>query len=148
MKYKSFLLGIALVIYLISFGCAAVNHVDPENAALEKQQEIAMGESLIKAFQKRDIKLFYSNLTVEGRQVWGTKEFEFECRNIRERWGEIDSFRYLTQLEMEPTHQYVWAVKFKRNSSPGGKPVYQDVLFVILTGKIDGKAKVFLFGFK
>ncbi|MBR2344600.1 MAG: hypothetical protein IKA71_02305 [Lentisphaeria bacterium] len=146
MKNKSFVFIFVGVVLVLLCGCVSAVQ-NSKNSESGKVLEIAMGERLIVAFQKQDVKAFYKEVPPEVQSVWGTKEFEFECKKLKERWGEIDSFRYLTELEMSPTHQHVWAVRFKHRNLKG-EFVYREVLFVVLTGTIDGNPKVFLFGFK
>ena len=126
-------------------GCATFNDAPAVKTELEKEQEL--GEIMLEAFRKRDLKSFTQFIPAGGSEQYGKEEFAKEQQEVASRLGEIVSYRFLTQLEMEPLHQLVWAVRF-RSHNLKCEPVYREALFVIVVGKIDESRKVFLFGFK
>ena len=100
-------------------GCAMFGEKNEEKiseAAAELKAERAIGEKMLIAFQKNDAKAFLHYIPAGNAGKYGVKEFAAERKEITSRLGEIESFRFLTKLELEPVHQLVWAVRFKRSN--------------------------------
>ena len=75
------------------------------------------------------------------------EKFLKDQREVASRMGKLESYRYLTRLEKEPLHEFVWAVRFLSYSLKGEK-IYKEAIFSIVVGEVDDARKVFLFGFK
>ena len=133
---------------LLFSGCASVMSVE-EQSELQRSmaKEQKMGEDMLEAFRKRDFDAYTRYIPAGGKQVYGKTEFEKEQREIASRMGKIESYRFLTRLEMEPVHQLVWAVRFK-SFNLKGEPVFREALYCIVVGEVDESRRVFLFGFK
>ena len=146
---KLFYLFCCLTMAVFS-GCAMFGDNTEEKESpevVELNAEKAIGEKMLVAFKKNDAKAFLQYVPAGNAGKYGAKEFTAERKEITSRLGEIASFRFLTKLELEPVHQLVWAVRFKRKNIEQ-KDIYQEVLFTIVVGKVDESRKVFLFGFR
>ncbi len=143
--YGFFILTIVAFSGCAMFGEQKKGKDSPE--VVELNAEKAIGEKMLAAFQKNDAKAFLQYIPAGNAGKYGEKEFSAERKEITSRLGEIASYRFLTKLELEPVHQLVWAVRFKRKNIEQ-KDVFQEVLFTIVVGKVDESRKVFLFGFR
>ena len=134
-------LGLSLL-----WGCASV---DEEAVVRRKvfEAEKRIGEEMIEAFRKRDFERFVRRFPSGGHGKYGREQFEQEQREAASRLGEIVSYRFLTQLELEPAHHLVWAVRFESRTLKGD-PIYREAIFSIVVGEVDGQRRVFLFGFQ
>ena len=135
-----------MIAAIILCGCVST----PENLPaaqrrLAKEQKI--GQEMLEAFKAKDYDRFVKYIPAGGKQVWGKDKFNQEQREVASRLGMIDSYRFLTQLELEPAHHLVWVVRFK-NYTLKGEPVFKEALFAVVIGEVDEDLKVFLFGFK
>ena len=119
--------------------------VEVDFMCFEKEKQI--GQEMIEAFRKQDYEAFIKNIPAGGKQVWGKDKFNEEQREVASRLGKIDSYRFLTKLELEPAHHLVWAVRFKSYTLKG-EETFKEALFSIVVGKVDENLRVFLFGFK
>ena len=128
-------------------GCVTKNagEIAEKLQTFEKEQKI--GQEMLDAFSKQDYEAFVKYIPAGGKQVWGKDKFNEEQREVASRLGKIDSYRFLTQLELEPAHHLVWAVRFKSYNLKG-EEIYKEALFSIVVGRVDETLKVFLFGFK
>lgn len=138
---------IALFAFFVLCGCATktVAEISEEQRVFEKEKQI--GQEMIEAFRKQDYEAFIKNIPAGGKQVWGKDKFNEEQREVASRLGKIDSYRFLTKLELEPAHHLVWAVRFKSYTLKG-EETFKEALFSIVVGKVDENLRVFLFGFK
>ena len=130
---------------LFFVGCASVENFAEPQKRIEKEQQ--MGEIMLEAFKKQNFESYTQFIPAGGRQAYNKEKFRNEQKEIFSRMGKIDSYRFLTRLEKEPLHEFVWAVRFF-NYSLKGKKVYREAIFSIVVGEVDGARKVFLFGFK
>lgn len=142
---KKFLCLFAAATALLLTGCVSVENISEAQLVMDK--EIKMGETMLDAFAKRDFEAFMQYTPAGSREQYNKDKFIEEQRELIFRMGEVDSYRFLTKLEFEPMHQYVWAVRFLSYSLKGEK-IYKECLFVIVVGEVDEQRKVFLFGFK
>ena len=127
-------------------GCASIGeNLTEKQLKVEKEQK--MGEMMLEAFKKQDFEKYIQFIPAGGRQTYNKDKFNEDQKEIASRMGKIDSYRFLTRLEKEPLHEFVWAVRFLSYSIKG-KEVYKEALFSIVVGEVDDTRKVFLFGFK
>ena len=153
-RYKCYSAGIACLFSIITAftgGCVtqekdpAVKQT-PVVSSLAKEQ--ALGEKMIKALRDNDSNTFLSLLHKDTRIRFGKKEFEDNRAEMKKLFGEIVSVQYLTALEMPTLHPMIWKLRFCRKAQQkDAAPIYQETLFQIIFGLLDGKPYVLSFGF-
>ncbi|MBE6356242.1 MAG: hypothetical protein E7058_03915 [Lentisphaerae bacterium] len=138
---------IALCAVCCLCGCVTQKSTDSlqKDGIFVREQQI--GQEMIEAFQKQNYDNFVKYLPEGGKRVWGKDKFNEEQREVASRLGKIDSYRFLTKLELEPAHHLVWVVRFKSYTLKG-EETFKEALFSIVVGQVDENLKVFLFGFK
>ena len=61
--------------------------------------------------------------------------------------GEPISFQYVTSLELTTFTPYIWKIRFERTDPRNGKKFTSEILFRIVTGKLNGKPVLIGFQF-
>lgn len=107
-----------------------------------------MGEKMLAAIQKDDYDAFTAAYDSRDKQL-SPEEFQGSCSNFKKQFGEIISFRYLTELKTPLVDNNLWIVTFERYGGEGKekKRITQELLFRLVTGEIDGMTRVIGLGF-
>lgn len=130
-------------------GCTTISELPPEDVKKQGDTpEFALGRDMLIAFLRNDAKGFVSHLSPEKQKQFNTEMFSQTRADIVKNLGEPVSFRFLTTLEMVAFQPNIWVIRFKRVNPVSKKEFYQEVLFSIVTGRIDGKVQVISFRFK
>ena len=149
---KSLLLFAAAVIF---GGCASTAPQPASEADAALNEGIATGEAMLAAFRDDDASAFLKQLPENVAERFGKKEFATARRNMKETMGDLESYQFLCPLEMPlegpegktPTlHPLIWKTRFLRKTA-SGRDVYQETLFRVVVGRLDGKPYVLSFGF-
>ena len=106
---------------------------------------IQLGGNILRAMQKADYKSFAKYVNEKDNKI-SEDEFRTSEKNIREQFGRITGFEYLTDLEMPLMHNLIWKVQFERKGK-NQETVKQDLLFRLVLGTIDGKPHIISMGF-
>ena len=105
----------------------------------------AVGESLLRSIRDNDYPGFLSAASGYGEEM--TKEdFELSGKNIRDQFGEIAGYEYLTDLELPLLHNLLWKVRFERQGKQTEK-IRQELLFRLVLGTQNGNPRVISMGF-
>ena len=141
----------ALVFLLAS--CRTVNSGDrgfhdvpaEERDGTLKESE-HLGNGILKSFQDGDFAALQRNLPGELSEHMTEKDFSTSCRNFREKFGRIQDFRLLTDLATPAFGNLIWVVTFVKPGTDG-KEIRRQLLFRLVTIKVDGKTEVVSCGF-
>ena len=104
-----------------------------------------LGEKILRAMQESDYKSFAEYVNGKENKI-SEDEFRVSEKNIREQFGRITGFEYLTDLEMPLMHNLIWKVQFERKGKNQDR-VKQELLFRLVLGTINGKPHVISMSF-
>jgi len=130
-------------------GCATpIRELPREERKAEPQTEdFAFSRKLVIAFMRNDAKGFLQHLPEEVRDKFDEKKFAASRKSIIESLGEPISFQYVTALELTAFTPHIWKIRFERTDPRNGKKFTSEILFRIITGKMNGKPVVIGFQF-
>ncbi len=146
MKRKLFAASLAAAVSAGFCGCTTIRELPRAERAAEETPEQALCRELLMAFLKNDGKKFCGLLPEDSRKNFTVEIFEKTRKSIVESQGEPVSFQYVTSLEMTALTPHVWKIRFQRENKDGEK-FTSEVLFRIITGKIDGRPVITSFQF-
>ena len=106
----------------------------------------AFGNGILLAFREGDFPAFRRSSPGEFGKMMTEKDFDASCRNFREKFGEIRDFRTLTSLDTPAFGNLIWVVTFVRRGANGGE-IRRQLLFRLVTMRVDGKTQVVSCGF-
>lgn len=134
-------------------GCRAIDREAPEKpaeaaaAAIPADaREIKVGDTLLKAIQENNYKLFASVLRGELAGEMTEKDFDTSRETITKQFGELKEFKFLTALKTPTVKNLIWQVTFERVGTQE-QEIEQDLLFRLVTGTVDNQVEVLSFGF-
>lgn len=104
-----------------------------------------VGEKILTSLQNNDYREFAKYVNDKENKI-SEEEFQVSEKNIREQFGTIKGFEYLSDLEMPLVHNMIWKVQFERKGK-NQETVKQDLLFRLVLGTIDGKPHIISMGF-
>ena len=129
-------------------GCTTIRELPMEERKGEPRgAEYDLCRDMLKAFIRNDGKTFLSHLPDEMREKFTEKQFSASRKSIIDSMGEPISFRYVTALELTTFTPHIWKIRFERTDARNGKKYTSEILFRIITGKLDGKPVVIGFQF-
>ena len=103
--------------------------------------------TLLKAFVRNDARAFLNCLPEEMREKFSEKQFAASRKSIIDSMGEPISFQYVTALELTTFTPHIWKIRFERTDPRNNKKFTSEILFRVITGKLDGKPVVIGFQF-
>ena len=106
----------------------------------------ALGDSILRSIQAGSYPEFASVLAGRSGFNIPADDFHASCSGVKEKYGEIVSWSYLTGLKSMLVRNSVWKVRFLKTRSDGRKEE-QEMLFRLVTGEPEGKTKVLALGF-
>ena len=141
---------IFLLFLLFLTGCCTI---PPEKGQNVNQREISnsderlrqLGTDILTALQKSDYQLFAKSVNDNENKI-SEDEFQVSEKNVRNQFGKITGFEYLTDLETPLMHNLLWKVQFERTGE-NQKTVKQELLFRLILGTINGKPHVISMSF-
>ena len=141
---------ILLLFLLFLTGCCTI---PPEKGQNVNQREISnsdeqlkqLGTGILKALQQSDYQSFAKHVNNDENKI-SEDEFQVSEKNIRNQFGRITGFEYLTDLETPLMHNLIWKVQFERTGE-NQKTVKQELLFRLILGTINGKPHVISMSF-
>lgn len=129
-------------------GCTTIRELPMEQRKGEPQgADYDACRTLLKAFIRNDAKAFLNCLPEEMREKFPEKQFAASRKSIIDSMGEPISFQYVTALEMTAFTPHIWKIRFERTDPRNGKKFTSEILFRVITGKLDGKPVVIGFQF-
>ena len=154
MNEKSIFLTALFCSLLLCGGCTVVNKnpkvpVAPEQQQVQLAESQKIGERLLQALQKRSYADFKqaAGMSPFAKQMT-EQDFATSCENTKKQFGEIKKYQFLTELTTPQVTNLVWRVTFERPSAnAGGKPITQDLMFRVVTSRLDNKTVVMEAGF-
>ena len=141
---------ILLLFLLFLTGCCTI---PPEKGQNVNQREISnsdeqlkqLGTGILTALQQSDYQSFAKHVNNDENKI-SEDEFQVSEKNIRNQFGRITGFEYLTDLETPLMHNLIWKVQFEREGK-NQKTVKQELLFRLILGTINGKPHVISMSF-
>ena len=117
---------------------------EPDEADLARSVEL--GNNILAAFRDEDYAHQRQNIPGPLQTKMTEKDFKTSCKNWRDTLGKIRDFDYVLELETPAVRNLIWRVGFERNDTDGNE-VEQDMLFRLVTGKVDDETCVLSCGF-
>ncbi|MBR7104886.1 MAG: hypothetical protein IKC65_08080 [Lentisphaeria bacterium] len=133
----------AAVLMLLTSGCVVVREYAPAKETVQvSKEEYTLARELLVAFVKNDGKKFVSLLPEETRSKFTEETFAATRKSVLDSMGEPVSYTYLATLKLEPLHPQLWKVTFRRQNVNRTKEFTSEILFKVVTGKLDKKQAV------
>lgn len=104
-----------------------------------------IGRKILQSMQKSDYKEFAKYVNDTENKI-SEEEFRVSGKNIRQQFGKITGYEYLTDVETPLMHNLIWKVQFEREGK-NQKIVKQELLFRLILGTINGKPHVISMSF-
>ena len=120
------------------------NAVDPDDATLV--ESVKLGNNILAAFRDEDYAKLRRNIPGPLQTKMTEKDFQTSCANWRDSLGRIKDFDYVLELDTPAVRNLIWRVEFERDAADGDE-VEQDMLFRLVTGKVDDETCVLSCGF-
>ncbi|MBQ7731830.1 MAG: hypothetical protein IJT68_08350 [Lentisphaeria bacterium] len=118
--------------------------VDPDDATLV--ESVKLGNNILASFRDEDFGRLKKNIPGPLQTKMTEKDFQTSCANWRDSLGRIKDFDYVLELDTPAVRNLIWRVEFERDAA-NGKEVEQDMLFRLVTGKVDDETCVLSCGF-
>ena len=120
------------------------NALDPDDAELVRSVEL--GNNILASFRDEDFGRLRKNIPGPLQTKMTEKDFKTSCGNWRDTLGKIRDYDYVLELDTPAVRNLIWRVEFERDAA-NGKEVEQDMLFRLVTGKVDDEVCVLSCGF-
>ena len=150
MKMK-YILGLfcASALLFSGSGCATVaqKNAPKDSAKRTKKQPPQVGTDLLQAFVKDDAEGFLKLLPEVVREEFGVAGFRKTRESMLTQLGKPVYYEYVLDLKHPTFTVSVWRIRCERISSDDSKMIWQDALFRVVTGKVDGKETLLSFNF-
>ena len=118
--------------------------VDPDDATLV--ESVKLGNNILASFRDEDFGRLKKNIPGPLQTKMTEKDFRTSCANWRDSLGRIKDFDYVLELDTPAVRNLIWRVEFERDAADGDE-VEQDMLFRLVTGKVDDETCVLSCGF-
>ena len=118
--------------------------VDPDDSMLARSVEL--GNNILASFRDEDFAKLRKNIPGPLQSKMTEKDFKTSCGNWRDSLGRIKDFDYVLELDTPAVQNLIWRVEFERDTE-NGKEVEQEMLFRLVTGKVDDEVCVLSCGF-
>ena len=148
MKYAVFA-AVAVLCCLILAACVVVESEDVEVPGADEAglaRSIELGNNILASFRDEDYARLVRNLPGPLGSKMTEKDFKTSCGNWRDTLGRIRDFDYVLELKTPAVRNLIWKVGFERDAADGDE-VEQDMLFRLVTGKVDDETEVLSCGF-
>ena len=153
MKMRTILSLCAAALLFMSAACRTVDTGErgfrdapsAERDLVVKDSE-ALGDGILQAFRDGDFSAFRRCAPGEFGRMTTEKDFAASRRSFREKFGEIRDFRLLTSLDTPAFGNLIWVVTFVRRGA-NDKEIRRQLLFRLVTMRVDGKTQVVSCGF-
>ena len=104
------------------------------------------GDGILAALRERNYRQLVENIPGDLAEHVTEAGFRASCEKLEDKFGKVQHSRFLTSLDTPAFENLIWVADF---SKPGanGKPVRRQLLFRVVTMRMDGKTQVVSFGF-
>ena len=139
----------ALLCGLCLAACVVVeeNKYDVQGAdEVDLARSVELGNNILESFRDEDFVKLKKNIPGPLQSKMTEKDFRTSCKNWRDTLGRIKDYDYVLELETPAVRNLIWKVGFERNDANGNE-VEQDMLFRLVTGKVDDETCVLSCGF-
>ena len=109
-------------------------------------ESVKLGNNILASFRDEDFGRLKQNIPGPLQTKMTEKDFKTSCANWRDSLGKIKDFDYVLELDTPAVRNLIWRVEFERGTADG-KEVEQDMLFRLVTGKVDDEVCVLSGGF-
>ena len=137
--FCSLFLGACVVVEKDEF-----NAVDQDDAELVRSVEL--GNNILASFRDEDFAKLRKNIPGPLQSKMTEKDFRTSCGNWCDSLGRIKDYDYVLELDTPAVRNLIWRVEFERDTADGNE-VEQDMLFRLVTGKVDDETCVLSCGF-
>lgn len=137
----------AVFVLLCGFCLAACvfveeNKYDVQGAdEVDLARSVELGNNILAAFRDEDFAKLKKNIPGPLQSKMTEKDFKTSCGNWRDTLGRIKDYDYVLELETPAVRNLIWRVEFERDDTNGNE-VEQDMLFRLVTGKVDDETCV------
>ena len=118
----------------------------PPTEATDHAETRKLGDGILNALRERDYRELHENIPGDLGDNVSEPDFLVSCRNLDDKFGKLKDFRFLTALETPAFDNLIWTADFVKPGT-NGKPIRRQLLFRVVTMRLDGKTKVVSFGF-
>ena len=118
--------------------------VDPDDTMLA--ESVNLGNNILASFRDEDYAKLRKNIPGPLQTKMTEKDFKTSCANWRDTLGKIKDYDYVLELDTPAVRNLIWRVEFERDDTDGNE-VEQDMLFRLVTGKVDDETCVMSCGF-
>jgi len=156
MKRKFFTPAVCLYSAALVFLAASCRTIDSgergfreapsgEQEKMTKDAE-KFGAGILQAFRDGDLAAFRRSAPGEMGRRMTEKDFAASRRVFLDKFGEIQDFKLLAELDTPAFGNFVWIVTFVRKNANGAE-IRRQLLFRLVTMRTDGKTQVVSCGF-
>lgn len=144
---KHLLFAVLALFMLILCGCRSTSTESAPAAEVDSEYsaEIKLGDTVLKAIRDNDYKLFRKQIAADQVKDFSEADFNTSYKNMLKQFGEIKSVKFVTELRTPAVTNLVWMISFERKGSDG-ESIEQDMLFRLVTGKVDGRTRILSMG--
>ena len=118
----------------------------PPTEAADHEETRKLGDGILQALRERDYRKLHENIPGDLAENVSEPDFLLSCRKLDDKFGKLQDFRFLTALETPAFDNLIWSSDFLKTGT-NGKPIRRQLLFRVVTMRLDGKTKVVSFGF-
>ncbi|MCQ2380233.1 MAG: hypothetical protein MJ025_04850 [Victivallaceae bacterium] len=138
----------ALCSAMLLAGCTVIREL-PSDFRIPEQNndEYVLAAKILDSMLRGDYDLFRKSVPDNISSKFTKETFEESRKRVTDQLGTPVSYRYLTKLEMPTFSPFVWAVRFERYDLKMENTFHSEVLFRVITAKLDGKPVVTSFNF-
>lgn len=139
---------LSVLLLLLLSGCSVLDSgqdVNRRDLRVGDPRLKEIGEKILVSLQRGDYQEFAKYVNEKENRI-SEEEFRISEKNIREQFGKITGFEYLTDLELPLVHNMIWKVRFERKGK-NQETVKQELLFRLILGTVNGKPYVISMGF-
>ena len=150
MNWKLALTVLCAGVLLAGSGCATAKlskDAVGKTAQRTRKQPPQVGSDLLRAFVQDDADAFLQLLPEVVREEFGIAGFRKTRQSMLEQLGKPVYYEYVLDLKHPTFTVSVWRIRCERITSDQSKMVWQDALFRVVTGKVDGKETLLSFNF-
>lgn len=106
-----------------------------------------VGKELLDALADNNAKVFLNQLPPRMRQEFGKKDFEQTRESMLKELGKPVSYQFVMNLEHPVFTVSLWKIRFERRSADRTKKIYQEKMFRVVKGEVNGKEVLLNFHF-
>ena len=138
--------------FLLTAVCAGCRITDgaggytPPAEVADRAATQKFGDGILDALREKNYRKLVDNLPGDLAEHMTEAGFLASCGKLDDKFGKLQSSRFLTALETPAFENLIWVADFSKTGA-NGKPVRRQLLFRVVTMRTDGKTQVVSFGF-